>query len=95
VHGAIFGAHFVSGDDIGRVDVLTGIAEKVGMAGSEVRTVLGVDRFLAGVEQARGLARGMGIRGVPTIELPGLRIEGFEGVDALRDALDRISGIQD
>lgn len=95
VHGAIFGAHFVSGEDIGRVDVLTGIAEKVGLAGSEVRTVLGVDRFLAGVEQARGLARGMGVRGVPTIELPGLRIEGFEGVDALRDALDRIAGIQE
>jgi predicted DsbA family dithiol-disulfide isomerase len=95
VHRAIFDAHFVSGEDIGRVDVLTGLAERVGLAGSEVRTVLGVDRFLAGVEQARGLARGMGVRGVPTLDLPGLRIEGFEGTDALRDVLDRIAGIQD
>jgi hypothetical protein len=37
----------------------------------------------------------MGVRGVPTIELPGLRIEGFEGENALRDVLDRIVGIQD
>jgi predicted DsbA family dithiol-disulfide isomerase len=54
-----------------------------------------VDRFLAEVEQARGLARGMGVRGVPTIELPGLRIEGFEGERPLRDVLDRIAEIQD
>jgi predicted DsbA family dithiol-disulfide isomerase len=94
-HRAIFDAHFVSGEDIGRVDVLTSLAEKVGLEGAEARTVLGVDRFLAEVEQARGLARGMGVRGVPTIELPGLRIEGFEGENALRDVLDRIVGIQD
>jgi len=94
-HRAIFEAHFLTGEDIGRVDVLAGIAEKVGLEGAEARTVLGVDRFLAEVEQARGLARGRGVRGVPTIELPGLRIEGFEGGHALRDVLDRIAGIQD
>jgi predicted DsbA family dithiol-disulfide isomerase len=94
-HRAIFRAHFVGGEDIGRVDVLATLAERIGLSAAEVRTVLGLDRFLEGVEQARGLARGRGVRGVPTIELPGLRIEGFEGVDALRDVLDRIAGSED
>lgn len=94
-HRAIFRAHFLAGDDIGRVDVLSEVAEGVGLSRSEVRTVLGLDRYLEGVEQARGLAKDQGVRGVPTVDLPGLRIEGYEGEKALREVLDRIAGERD
>jgi len=93
-HQAIFEAHFVRGEDIGRVDVLTRIAERIRLDRGETHTILGVDRFLEGVEEARGLAKEMGVRGVPTLEFPTLRIEGFEGVDALRSALDRIAAVE-
>lgn len=88
VHRAIFEAYFVRGEDIGRVDVLTALAAESGLDRGETRTVLGVDRFLEEVEAARSRARGLGVRGVPTIELPGLRLEGFESGLALRRALD-------
>ncbi|HZD05235.1 MAG TPA: DsbA family protein, partial [Longimicrobiales bacterium] len=46
VHGAVFRAHHVEGRDIGRIDVLADIAEAAGLDAAEIRTVLGVDRYL-------------------------------------------------
>ena len=83
-HDALFRAHFVEERDLGRVDVLVGMAEDVGLEGPELRTVLGVDRFLPRVQELRLEALNAGIRGVPTLELDKARLEGFAGVDRLR-----------
>jgi len=89
LHEALFRGHFVEGKDLGRVDVLVALAEEVGMDGPELRTVLGVDRFLPRVLELRSLALDTGIRGVPTLEFENARLEGFTGVDRLRAFVTR------
>jgi predicted DsbA family dithiol-disulfide isomerase len=84
VHHALFLAHFRDGLDLGRVDVLVRLAEAAGLDGAEVRTVLGVDRFLPRVLELRTQALDRGIRGVPTLERGEDRLEGFTGVERLR-----------
>ncbi len=81
---ALFRAYFVDGLDIGRVDVLVELAEALGLEASETRTVLGVDRFLPHVEEARREARSRGIRGVPTLEIGGRRLEGLRTIEEFR-----------
>lgn len=88
-HDALFRAHFVEKRDLGRVDVLVGLAEEVGLEGPELRTVLGVDRFLPRVRELRLDALNTGIRGVPTLEWDKARLEGFAGVDRLRAFVTR------
>lgn len=84
VHHALFLAHFRDGLDLGRVDVLVRLAEGAGLDGAEVRTVLGVDRFLPRVLEFRSQALDRGVRGVPTLERDRHRLEGFTGVERLR-----------
>lgn len=91
VHGAIFRAHFEEGRDIGRVDVLIELAAEVGMDGAEARTVLGVDRFLPAVEEARRSLLGREVRGVPTVEAPDRVLEGFPDVAGFRRFLDELT----
>jgi predicted DsbA family dithiol-disulfide isomerase len=67
VHRALFRAHFAEGLDLGRVDVLIGIAERAGLDAAEARTVLGVDRFRDAVVEERTALLAAGVRGVPTL----------------------------
>jgi len=88
VHDLLFRAHFEEGLDLGRVDVLADLAVKAGLDRAEVRTVLGVDRFLPQVQEIRSRVLAEGIRGVPTLEWGGSRLEGFKGPEALRELLE-------
>lgn len=89
VHRALFRSHFVDGEDIGRVDALVRIGVAAGLDGGEVHTVLGVDRFLPAVDEARVICRTLGVRGVPTMILGNDRLEGFQGKSPLRAFLGR------
>jgi predicted DsbA family dithiol-disulfide isomerase len=94
---ALFQAHFEENDDVGRVDRLVELAARVGMDSAEVRTVLGVDRFLEAVEAERASLLGMGIRGVPTLRLnPDSEeerwLEGYQGLEVLNSALKLLEG---
>lgn len=90
VHRALFEAHFVEGRDIGRVDVLVDLGEALGLDPSETRTVLGVDRFLPHLETLRAEALEHGVRGVPTLESRGRRLEGVESRAALEAFLEDV-----
>ena len=87
IHRALFEAQFVEPRDIGRIDVLVEIAGEHGLDAGEARTVLGVDRFRSQVEESRAAAGAEGIRGVPTLELPGARFEGVRGPGSLESFL--------
>ncbi len=89
LHPTLFEAYFYRNLDIGRVDVLVGLAEEAGLDPSEARTVLGVDRFLPRVEALREELLREGVRGVPTVEAGDRRLEGLRSVDALEAFLDR------
>jgi predicted DsbA family dithiol-disulfide isomerase len=88
IHDALFRAHFQEGRDLGRVDVLVELAVDGGLDGAEVRTVLGVDRFLPRLQELRSQALAAGVRGVPTLEWGGTRLEGFTGPEDLRAFLE-------
>ena len=91
VHAALFEAHFAAGRDISRVDVLVELAGEQGMDPAEVRTVLGVDRFAASVEEARREALERGIRGVPTLESHTGTLEGLRRSDELYAFLEKLA----
>jgi predicted DsbA family dithiol-disulfide isomerase len=89
VHLALFRAFLEEGRDIGRIDVLATVAREAGLDGQDARTVLGVDRYAAGLDGLRGEAERLGVRGVPTLLLWGDRIEGVLPPEALRAVLAR------
>lgn len=93
IHAALFRAHFEEGDDLSRVDRLVHLASEEGMEASEVRTVLGVDRFVEAVEAEREALLALGVRGVPTLRLdPDTDderwLEGYQGVEVLESTLE-------
>lgn len=73
---ALFEAHFVGQTDIGRIDLLAGIAAQAGLDGHEARTVLGVDRCTAAVLANRALAEERGISAIPVLVFGNRRLEG-------------------
>lgn len=66
---AVFAAYWTAGDDIGRIDVLAGIAAEVGLDPEEMRIALDIDRFGEAVLHDAEVARRLRIRHVPTIYL--------------------------
>jgi predicted DsbA family dithiol-disulfide isomerase len=77
VHAALFRSFFEKQADIGRIDVLVALAEEQGLDASEARAVLDVDRYAAEVEEMREAALRSGVRGPPTLEAGGRRLEGL------------------
>ena len=67
LRGAIFGAYFEAGLDIGRIDVLVELGAEVGLDATELKVVLDVDALAAQVEAEEGAVRGAGITAVPAV----------------------------
>ena len=74
---AIFAAFFASGLDIGRVDVLVGIARGLGLDTTETKAVLDVDRFEADVSASRVAAIAAGVHDAPVVIGGSDRVEGY------------------
>lgn len=89
VHDAIFEAVFVRGDDVGRVDVLVGLARRLGMDATETKAVLDVDRFTAHVAALRSEALAAGVSDPPALACGGRILQGFHNRGALRTFLHR------
>jgi predicted DsbA family dithiol-disulfide isomerase len=87
VHRAIFRAAFELGRDIGRIDLLVGIARDAGLDPMEASTVLGVDKFAAAVEASRSTALSLGVVGPPTLLAHGELLRGFHNREDLRTFL--------
>lgn len=62
---ATHGAHWEEGLDVGRIDVLQGIAERVGLDPFDARVALDIDRYREAVARDVGLARRLGIARAP------------------------------
>lgn len=86
-HRAVFHAVFAEGADVGRVDVLVGIAERLGMDATEAKAVLDVDRHAAAVSDARREASASGVAQPPALWHDGQVLRGFHNRDALRTFL--------
>ncbi|TVP47460.1 MAG: hypothetical protein EA350_04950 [Gemmatimonadales bacterium] len=102
VHRALFRAHFSEGLDLGRVDVLSRVAENAGLDPAEARTVLGVDRFRDAVVAERTALLEAGVRGVPTVwsgaevqQVEEARVEGYHGAQSFAEALGSVLRIRE
>jgi predicted DsbA family dithiol-disulfide isomerase len=88
MHAAVFRAFFLQGMDIGRIDLLVGIGEALGLDRTELRVALDIDRYTEAVLAVERSAVQEGIVGVPTfITESGERMVGVQSYDALRVAL--------
>jgi predicted DsbA family dithiol-disulfide isomerase len=84
IHRALFKAYFQSGLDIGRIDVLVGIAGEAGLDMTETKVALDIDQYTdAVIDQERSAVR-MGVVAVPTIiTSAGERLQGVQSYEVL------------
>jgi predicted DsbA family dithiol-disulfide isomerase len=91
---ALFQAYFTDGRDIGDRQTLADIAGDCGMDSELVLGLLESESDADRVAAEDGLARKIGIEGVPTFFFAGrYLLSGAEDVDTLVKVLDRLSGI--
>lgn len=64
---AIFRAFWETSADIGRIDVLTGLGEEIGLDPAELKIALDIDRFRDPIERDAATAHRLKVRDVPTI----------------------------
>jgi predicted DsbA family dithiol-disulfide isomerase len=83
IHDALYRAYFVDGTDIGSVDALAAIAERVGLPADEARRVLGERAFRAAVDRDWAHARDLGVSGVPTFVAGDRAVVGAQPYEAL------------
>lgn len=77
VRRALFRAHFVDRIDIGRVDLLAGVAVEAGLDGGEALAALGVDRLADAVAASRAAAEARDVARVPVLLSGACRLEGL------------------
>jgi predicted DsbA family dithiol-disulfide isomerase len=89
IHDALYRAYFVDGTDIGSVDALVGIAERVALPVDEARRILNERAFRAAVDRDWAHARALGVTGVPTFVAGGLAVVGAQPYEALEQLVQR------
>lgn len=86
-HDAMFQAYFVEAQNIGDIDTLVQIAERVGLPAAEARAVLTERRFKATVDADWQRSQVFGITGVPTFVANGHGVVGAQPYEVLERLL--------
>jgi predicted DsbA family dithiol-disulfide isomerase len=93
---AIFRAYWEEGADIGRLDVLVGLGEEVGIDPFKLKVALDIDREEEAVEAARREAGEAGITGTPVLLVHGeggtLAFAGAASAEEIRALLREAAG---
>ena len=89
IHDALYRAYFVEGLNIGDVDVLVGIADRVGLPPEAARQVLEQRSFSAAVDDDWAKSRAIGITGVPTFIAGGYGVVGAQPYETLELLVNR------
>ncbi len=87
-HDAIFHAYFVDGDNIGDVDRLVAIAERVGLPKTEAQAVLADRSYEAAVDADWKRSRDRGVTGVPTFAAKEHGVVGAQPYEALEKLVE-------
>ncbi len=93
IHESLFRAYLIEGQDIGRVDILLGLARDGGLDVQEAKGALDVDLFRDGVEERRRQALAAGVRAPPCLLAPDGRAFGMPTPEEVASL--RTSGIGD
>lgn len=91
MRAAIFAAYFAAGRDVGRIDVLVEVGERLGLDRTELKVVLDIDLYTDAVLADEARAARSGVRSVPTLVVgtgadAAVRV-GAQSYAALRDAV--------
>ena len=92
IHDAIFRAYFVDGLNIGDVEVMVGLAKKVGLPEDQAREVLAKRTFKATVDADWEKSREYGVTGVPTFVAGGYGVVGAQPYEALEQLAKQARG---
>lgn len=92
IHDAIFRAYFVDGLNIGDVEVLVGLAKKVGLPEDKAREVLEKRTFKPAVDADWEKSREYGVTGVPTFVAGGYGVVGAQPYEALEQLAKQARG---
>jgi predicted DsbA family dithiol-disulfide isomerase len=88
MHEEIFAVHFQEGGDIGRVDVLVAVAERIGLDPSEAKAVLDIDKHRDRLGSLREEAQAAGVRRAPTLHSGTTSLVGPASIGELRHFLE-------
>lgn len=89
VHQAIFDAHFGHGADIGKREVLLGIAKELDLDASAVNEAWDTDSYGERLHQFRHVAMHLGIDSTPAALICNELLIGSRPYQVLQDAVDR------
>ncbi|HEX6133627.1 MAG TPA: DsbA family protein [Longimicrobiales bacterium] len=88
MHGAILGAYWEAGADIGRIDVLVEIGRGIGLDATGLRVALDIDQWTERVEADEAWAAQLGVQGVPAY------VRAATGADGTTVAADIGTGLR-
>ncbi len=83
IHDALYRAYFVDGANIGDLDVLLEVAERVGMPRDEAKTVLSERKMQSAVDADWARSRALGVTGVPTFVIGRKAVVGAQPYEVL------------
>jgi len=90
---ALHRSHFTDGLDLTDHEVLTAVADEVGLDPDRVRRMLGSDEGVAEVRAEMATARQLGVTGVPTFVFAGrYAVSGAQEPETLRQVLAELAG---
>jgi predicted DsbA family dithiol-disulfide isomerase len=89
IHDALYKAYFVEARNIGDPDILSEIAQSVGLSGDAARAVLTERRFKDAVDADWARSHAYGITGVPTFVAARYGVVGAQPYEALEQLLDK------
>lgn len=84
----LFRAFFVEGRDLGELDVLVDVGERVGLEGADLRTALETGRYTERVVELEAVSARLGVSAVPTIVIGNLGVQGVQPYEVLREVLE-------
>lgn len=90
IHDALFRAYFVDRRNVGDVDVLLDVAQKVGLPVEEARDVLAERRFKAAVDADWAKSHQYGVTGVPTFVAVRSGVVGAQPYETLERLLESV-----
>lgn len=82
-HDAAFRRYFVENENLGDLETLVALAERVGLDGKEARRVLTERSHEKKVDAQWDLSRRSGVTAVPTFEIGGRRVVGAQPYEVL------------
>ena len=88
-HIAIFKAYFEDGKNIGNMEVVLKIGEKVGLDKEKLKTYIESEEAERAIEASSNEARELGITGVPTFIIGDKMIVGAQSYKVLKEAITK------